>query len=769
MIKIKDFSPRLYQETIFYTCINNNTLIIIPTGLGKTFVFLMSAINRLNNYPNSKIVLLGPTKPLVSQYYEVFRKHIEFPEEKMAVFTGKISADKRENLWKESQIIFSTPQGFENDILGSRIDLSDVSLMGFDEAHRAVGDYSYVWIAKKYQELSRFPRILGMTASPGTEMEKIQEVCNNLYISKIEVRSEKDPDVKPYIKSISVKWVEVKLPEELSKIKEFLSRCYESKLTMIKELGIAERTDPRNFTKTQLLAFQSELRLRISEERDPRIFKAISYVAEALKVEHAIDLLETQDVFVLKEYMKKLNEDAQNGKVKAVKNLVIDANFKSAYYLTLLADENGTEHPKLEKLREIIKSFEKKKDFKLIVFTQYRDSNLKIYNELKKFDFVRPVMFVGQAKKKDSGLSQEEQKKVLSLFRDGTYNILVSTSVGEEGIDIPNVDAVISYEAVPSAIRQIQRRGRTGRQSEGKLYVLYTKGTRDEAYRWSAFHKEKRMYSLLDKIRKNVVLNSYKNSNRTISEYSGKTEKESKDNPEFKVKIIADSRERSSPVLKQLIELPVDLEIKQLDLGDFAVSKNNIVEFKNSEDFASSIVDGRLFDQASRLKDRIKSPLFIVQGDIYSVPRMHPNAIRGTVLSLLVDFRMPVLFTKDAKETAYFLYLIANKVQNPKENDFYYRGFRKPVSLKSLQLYVAASLPGVGTALAKPLLKHFGSLKNIADAGIDSFLTLEKFGPKRAKNIHDLFRLKYDEIDETSNKTLLDEINDSMKKEDKNQ
>ncbi|HLD96739.1 MAG TPA: DEAD/DEAH box helicase, partial [Candidatus Nanoarchaeia archaeon] len=208
---IKGFTPRLYQETILATAATKNTLVVLPTGLGKTNIFLMLAAHRLKTYPNSKILLIGPTKPLIDQYRDVFSKHFEIPEEKMTVLTGMVAAEKRAGLWEKSAVIFSTPQGLENDLLAGKISLEDVTLLGFDEAHRGVKEYSYVWIAKQYIKTARFPRVLALTASPGSDIEKISEVCKNLFIEEIEVRTEADPDVKPYVQEISVEWVNVDL------------------------------------------------------------------------------------------------------------------------------------------------------------------------------------------------------------------------------------------------------------------------------------------------------------------------------------------------------------------------------------------------------------------------------------------------------------------------------------------------------------------------------------------------------------------------------
>jgi Fanconi anemia group M protein len=146
---IKDFVPRLYQETIFSTTVSKNTLVVLPTGMGKTAIAMMLASFRLKQFPNSKILILSPTRPLINQHMTTFQKFMNIDETHFAVFSGEVTPEKRAEMWKEKQIIFSTPQGLENDIISSRIKLEDVSLLVFDEAHRAVGDYSYVFVAKQ--------------------------------------------------------------------------------------------------------------------------------------------------------------------------------------------------------------------------------------------------------------------------------------------------------------------------------------------------------------------------------------------------------------------------------------------------------------------------------------------------------------------------------------------------------------------------------------------------------------------------------------------
>jgi len=188
----------------------------------KNLTFKRSVdFNTYDVLANSKILFLGPTRPLIDQYYETFKSYFEIDEKEMAIFTGFVSPEKRAQLWKDAKIIFSTPQGLENDIISGRINLENVSLLGIDEAHKAVGDYAYVFVAKQYNKKSRFPRILALTASPGSDLEKIQEVCKNLFIEEIEIRTDKDPDVRQYVYEINIDWVEVELPKIFVEAKKY--------------------------------------------------------------------------------------------------------------------------------------------------------------------------------------------------------------------------------------------------------------------------------------------------------------------------------------------------------------------------------------------------------------------------------------------------------------------------------------------------------------------------------------------------------------------
>ncbi len=716
---IKDFRPRLYQQTILGVAAQKNCMVILPTGLGKTAIAFLLAAQRLKLYPNSKILMLAPTKPLCEQHVVTIKKHLNIPEKKVVLFTGNVKPEKRAELWKASKVIVSTPQGLENDVINKRISLKEVSLLAFDESHHATGDYAYVWLAQHYHKTSPYSKILALTASPGSDLEKIKEVCQNLYIDRVEVRTERDADVQPYIQKIKKNWVKVEFPKNLQKIQNILKLCIKGKLMEAMNYGFCNSSD---LNKGQLLALQREIQKNLSQgDRSFEALRSISLIAEALKVEHALELLETQDLSPLLDYFQKIYSEVKTTKVKAVKNLCLDPHFKSAFFLTQELVKGEHQHPKLLKLIDIINEDREKK---IMIFTQFRATAEKIVEELEKIK-VKNHIFVGQAKKNGLGFSQKEQKMILDQFRNDKFKVLVTTSVSEEGLDIPKVDKVIFYEPVPSAIRSIQRRGRTGRLEEGEVTILVTEGTRDEGYRWSAHHKEKRMYRNLDKLKEEI---SSLNVDRqpTLKKFIKE---------ESSVVILADHREKNNRIVKELINIGVSVKTTQLTTADYVLSGEVGVELKKTEDFVNSIVDGRLLTQVKDLKQRYPKSVLIIEGenDLYSVRRVHANAIRGMLASISLGFNVPILYTKNPVDTAALLAVMAKREQD-KGRDFSYHP-QKPKSLDEQQKYVVSSFPSIGPSNAQKLLEHFGSIKKIVNATLEELTQVEGIGKKLAEQI----------------------------------
>lgn len=487
---------REYQLNIVKTAISKNTLVVLPTGLGKTIIAILVALKRIERYPNSKILMLAPTRPLCAQHQKTFQTITEIPNEEIVLVTGKIRKDKRIEFYQKGKIIVATPQAVKNDLESNILKLTNFSLIIFDEAHRAVKDYPYVYIAKRYKQASLYPLILGLTASPGGKAEKIAEVKKNLFIEAVEIRTEFDKDVKPYIKEIKKEWIYVELPEEIKGIKQYLENALKEDIQWLKSVGIIQTS---KLTKKSLLTLQQKVSKIIDEgNRGKYLFSVARKLAEALKIYHALELLETQGIESLYEFFENL----ANSKKRSDKLLIKDPRIWIVKERVRKLKEVGFEHPKLKKLISILKELiSKNPKVRIIVFANYRATVQKIKESLDK-NGIKSEILIGQAKKKGFGLSQKKQIEILNRFANSEFNVLIATSIGEEGLDIVDVQYAIFYEAVPSEIRMLQRRGRVGRKSPGKIIILLTKETMDEAFYWAAFHREKKMKKILYSMKK---------------------------------------------------------------------------------------------------------------------------------------------------------------------------------------------------------------------------------------------------------------------------
>ncbi len=741
LIRENTIESRLYQQLLAARILEKgNTLVVMPTALGKTIVAVLVAAERLRKFPSGKVLMLAPTKPLATQHAETFRRVLKVPEDRVVVLAGYIAPEKRQELWKFAKVICATPQTVENDILAGRISLEDVVLLVVDEAHRAVGDYPYVFIAREYMKQAKHPLILGLTASPGGTEERIEEVRQNLYVNNIEIKTPYDADVRPYIHKIFVRWIEVELPTPFLKIKRLLENAVRERLRTLKGMGIITSADIHAYSKKDYLAMQEKIRQAVVEEGRSELWDALVVVGEILKIVHALELLETQGIEALLKYYEKLELRAyQPRPPKSLKGVLSDPNVKEAINIAKRLHEEGYDHPKLEKLADVLREFFRRKpDARAIVFVQYRDTAAKIVDVLSKIPGIKPVRFVGQATRAgDKGMSQKEQQRVIQEFREGKYNVLVATSVAEEGLDIPSVDLVVFYEAIPSEIRTIQRRGRTGRFGRGEVVVLIAKGTRDEAYYWAAKTRERKMVEALMRLRRAIEI-LHEKGQKTILHY---IQPERKKNI---VRIIADVRERGCGVVKDLYSDPeVAVEIRQLPVGDYILSDRVVVERKSAADFVQSIIDGRLFEQAKNMVENFVRPVIVVEGDPYVVRNVHPNAIRGAIATLAVDYGIPVVFTRDAKETAALLKIIARREQLEMKREPRLRGEKRIMSLPEMQQYIVESLPFVGPKLAKNLLKTFGTVERVFTASERELAQVEGMGPKRAKEIRKVLTTPY--------------------------
>lgn len=811
LIRPNTAEARIYQQVLAADVLTKgNTMIVAPTALGKTLVAVLVAADRLQKQKGSKILILAPSKPLAIQHEENFKHFLTVP---CSSITGSVKNTDREKRWNEAQIICATPQTVESDLLNGRYTLEDVSLIVFDECHHGVGSYSYVYLASRYVKEAKNHLILGLTASPGSDKSKIKEVCDNLFIQDITIKSEEDSDVKPYFNPIKIDWVQVEMGKQLIKIRDLLNKALKLRLKGLKSLKVINTI---SVNKRDVLKARGRVQNKLARSTNPpkQCYQAISILTAVINVQHSLELLETQGVATFNKYVARLRKKT----TRAAKNLLLDPNFSKAVYLAEEAEQHGLEHPKLKKLIQLLKSElgedktqtrltslrdeeERKDSPKIIVFTQFRDTLEMIYQRCEK-EGIKSVKFFGQGTRDgEKGLTQKQQKEIIKSFKTGSYDVLLSTSVAEEGIDIPAVDLVILYEPVPSEVRMIQRRGRTGRKSSGRMKVLITKGTRDEGYYWASVNKENRMKKQLatrtaidgldlhaaeriesersvkalgKKIDSKKVLNGKEidisDSNDELKEEiafedemvkelglndnidgienqkalnvtSTNMDKEIANNQ--KLLVYADSREGNSKVIRALDTINVDVRVKTMTVGDYQISEEVAIERKTAKDFVDSIVDKRLFKQARMMMEEFKKPIMILEGDDFYSGFINPNAIRGSIASIALDFGISIIPTRNSDDTAAMIKRIAMREQKGEKKDISIRTERKPQNLWEQQLFIIESLPNIGPVSAKKLLEHFGSVSAIMDASEDKLMDVEGIGKKTAENIRKVIDSEY--------------------------
>lgn len=511
---------RQYQKNIADSATNRNTLVILPTALGKTIISVLMCADVLYKYRDKRVLVMAPTRPLVGQHLKLFSSVLKILEEQIASVTGKTPPEYRGAVWskKEVRLVFATPEIVKNDLSEGRLQFRDFSLLVFDEAHKAVKDYSYTSIAREYTSQAPCPMILALTASPGAERKRVQEVCDNLFIENIEYRNEDDLDVKPYINPIDVKWEWFSLSEEHRYIASTLRSMLHERLRWLIQRGVLKKRSVEWVFKRDLISLGEELRYTIEltmAEQRALLYAALANQSTALTLMYCLELIESQGAFSLKAFLNRI-EQQETGKTHPA--LLKHPNIIE---IRTLLDNITNEGPKIRYLLErvmnkgdcyqIPKNNNENSEYqednrrsKILIFTQYRDTARHIVEILSRNN-ISTCRFVGQAKRMgDEGMTQETQERVLEEFRRGDFQVLVATSIAEEGLDIPEVDLVVFYEPIPSEIRYIQRRGRTGRNSPGMVIILAMKDSVDARYLNASSRRVEKMKDSLTSIKTTI-------------------------------------------------------------------------------------------------------------------------------------------------------------------------------------------------------------------------------------------------------------------------
>jgi len=795
---------RAYQRQLAEDALDDHTLVCLPTGLGKTTVSLLVTADRLAGEAANKALLLAPTKPLVTQHADFYREALDIPDEEVVVYTGETRPDDRADLWSGARVVVATPEVVENDLVGSRIDLSAVVHCTFDECHRATGDYAYNYIAERYHEQARDPLATGMSASPGDDEEAILTVCGNLGLRQVSVMTDEDADVAEYTHRTDVEWERVELPEPVVGVRDALNEVIRERLTELKELGVTSTTQP-DVSEREIRKIQGKLRELMDNDQSAG-YEGMSYLAEVRKLRTAVTYAETQSVESLRRYFERQKQAARaSGASKADQRMVSDPKVREA---VRTAESYDDLHPKFRRARMLIaQTLGIEGGERVIVFTESRDTAETLTDFLGEHFGTRK--FVGQSDTEGSdGMTQTQQQETLDEFRAGEFEVLVSTSVAEEGLDVPEVDRVLFYEPVPTAIRAIQRKGRTGRRTEGAVTVLIAEDTRDEAYFWKARRDQKRMReelrslkSVADQVEARMhdqpgidafdgtdgsgtsppetegyqggnsnSSGAEKETTTTASEradgdgqagldaFAGTPDEESSDRtgavPEpgtegDDAEVVVDQRELDSSIAKDLSRRDdIVTRLETLAVGDYVLSDRVVVERKTVADFLDTLTgddERSLFAQVKDAARYYARPVVVIEGEgLYSERGVHPNAVRGAVASLAVDFGASVLRTTDEDETTALLATIATREQEDSDRSVSVHGEKSSKTLTEQQEYVVASVAEVGPVTAASLLKEFGSVEAVMTADAERLQKAEGVGAVTAGRIREVIASEYD-------------------------
>ncbi|CAH8465069.1 unnamed protein product [Schistosoma mattheei] len=551
-----DSSIRKYQLNIIEQCLYKNTLVCLPTGLGKTFIAAVVIYNFFRWYPTGRFVFMAPTRPLVTQQLTSCSEFIGPLEENIAEVTGSIAQTKRKTIWSTYRVLFLTPQVLMNDLQTGVCPANSIRLLIFDEAHKATGNHAYCQVLRILTNppyTHRQFRIVALSATPAADIEGVQTLIANLLISHLELRTDTSADVRPYTQHRELEAVVVPLGPELTRYRNQLIECIRVPLDRLYQRRALSECygdlRPEKLAKYTVIKAREKWSSQTSSSINSTENSSIQCdFAVVICLLHGLELLVQHGLRPLYRYLEGVYSGnrasplvrSQLNRLPNMNHLWIelaqrfgmnvectDGTWRQELIHTDLLHSQApflAGHPKLDKLRDVLlshfedgKNTHERSSTRVIVFTQFRDSVEEIMHMLKPLrPLIRPASFIGQGTRVNGspqlnnhespslknprlsnaqgGISQRDQIRVMDGFRSGVYNTLVSTCVGEEGIDVGQVDLIVCFDASKSPIQLMQRQGRTGRKRLGRIVVLLTEGREERNHavsiaRTSSVHK----------------------------------------------------------------------------------------------------------------------------------------------------------------------------------------------------------------------------------------------------------------------------------------
>ncbi|KAI8605704.1 P-loop containing nucleoside triphosphate hydrolase protein, partial [Dissophora ornata] len=538
-----NYPKRDYQFNIIRRALFTNTLVSLPTGLGKTFIAAVVMLNYFRWFPKSKIIFMAPTRPLVNQQIEACFNICGIPQDETVELTGQQNAELRKEMWAERRVIFCTPQVLQNDLKSEICEARDIVCLVIDEAHRATGRYAYSEVVRLLDPLNRDVRVMALTATPGGDMKTVQQVVQNLKIAKIEMRTEDSMDLQKYVFKRTIQEMVVPCGREVGEIRDKFHRMMRPFLDRLTKQNILRTADPGQLSRFALLQGRDACLRERSLDGGTKAF-IMKQVTICIGLVHAYELLTVHGIRPFfanmdpfagssintmnarapssgskrKNFDEDFDRDDDNKPSMARKAMEEIPDFMRMMdgIRAKMKQPNFMSHPKLERLvGVVVEHFVSHQDesdalvqaransaassstattsdgplpqTRVMIFANYRESVEEIIRVLDQHrPLVKVQSFIGQATAKGKkGISQKEQQKVVADFQKGEHNVLVATSIGEEGLDIGDVDLIICYDSHSSPIRMLQRMGRTGRKRKGKICLLLAEGQEEQKYRRS--------------------------------------------------------------------------------------------------------------------------------------------------------------------------------------------------------------------------------------------------------------------------------------------
>ena len=542
---------RAYQLDAVNESLAGSMLLVLPTAAGKTAVAWMLIAEKLIEKVG-KILLIAPTVALVNQHLKGINKILALKEIEPISITGQNMANKRAGMWISSRIVIATPQVVRNDIINGILSIEEYSLVIFDEAHHCTGEHAMAQVGRLYNSKSQNPLILGMTASPGSNISQVEEICKNLNLQRIHLRTPDDPMISEYLSNLEVQEIKVNVPEEIIVLTNPLILWQKGIVDRERRLGIYIM--PGEINHIGLSNAMDRAKKAINRGKKSA-YSSISQIGIAMRLHHLINHMLCQGTAASREFLNRLENENGN---KSVRNFMRDVRIQK---LLVEIKKKNEIHSKVGAVRRLVRErLRRNLDSKIIIFASFRDTITVLDEAMGDLKDARAIQFIGQTNRSSSeGLKPKEQIKRLEEFRNGSANILISTSVGEEGLDIPTADLVIFYEPVSSETRTIQRRGRTGRQREGEIIVLIAEGTRDENARSAALKREKNMHKVVQRVKRKLSLSNHIGENK-LNNFKVKKYDEIIDASEF----IRKEKDSHAPTVVKFDESRVNMERKEI-------------------------------------------------------------------------------------------------------------------------------------------------------------------------------------------------------------